>query len=145
MTYSGSALKSKVRWIIVIMYHMIVLAATALVASGGQALQGSSPTTESLTKLKAGIAILIVAWVVLVVLAILPQKPVQNETSQNAKRIGKQVRNIDKLLVRIRYSNSVSFIATPYRPLCSRLHWHSHYLYPRCLCFPGTFPQPSIW
>ncbi|CEJ80164.1 hypothetical protein VHEMI00367 [[Torrubiella] hemipterigena] len=64
---SGSGVDPKVEWVIVLMFHLLVVAATALVASGGSALQSASPAAGALNKVKAGVGILLLAWVILIV------------------------------------------------------------------------------
>lgn len=63
--YAGTKPANKSDWIPVLACHLSVVAATALVASGASALQGSHPEPSDFTKLKAGIAILTAAWAVL--------------------------------------------------------------------------------
>ncbi|OAR02069.1 hypothetical protein LLEC1_03391, partial [Akanthomyces lecanii] len=57
---------AKVEWAVVAAFHVLVAGATAILAVGASALQSSSPLPSDLTKVKVGIALLTVAWIVLV-------------------------------------------------------------------------------
>ncbi|OAA80771.1 C6 zinc finger domain protein [Akanthomyces lecanii RCEF 1005] len=57
---------AKVEWAVVAVFHVLVAGATAILAVGASALQSSSPLPSDLTKVKVGIALMTVAWLVLV-------------------------------------------------------------------------------
>ncbi|KAH6668208.1 hypothetical protein B0J14DRAFT_600067 [Halenospora varia] len=63
----------KLEWLAVLSYHLLVVTALALVASGASALSTSTstpPPASKLTLLKTGVVILLLAWLVLVLAAL---------------------------------------------------------------------------
>lgn len=48
------------------MFHMLVVVATALIASGGSALQKAEPDASAAALLKAGMGVILLAWLLLV-------------------------------------------------------------------------------
>ena len=64
--YLESDADPKTGWVLVLLFKAIVLGAIALLAAGGSALQGTDPKPSSFTLVKVGIAIMVVAWAVLV-------------------------------------------------------------------------------
>ncbi|ATY60661.1 C6 zinc finger domain [Cordyceps militaris] len=57
---------AKVEWAVVLALHILVAGATAILAVGASALQSSSPLPSDLIKVKVGITLLLIGWVVLV-------------------------------------------------------------------------------
>lgn len=82
---------AKLEWITVLIYHVMVAGATAILAVGASALQSSSPMPSDLSKVKAGIAILTLAWVVLVGWSIQSWFRRSDNPNMVASRAGKQV------------------------------------------------------
>lgn len=58
-------------------YHMVVVGAVALLASGASSMEGQSPQTSGFDLVKAGISLLTVSWVALVFWAVITMFLVQ--------------------------------------------------------------------
>lgn len=78
----------------VAIYHFAIAAATGILAAGASGLQGDDPMPGDLTKVKAGIAILTVAWVALVVWSIVSLVLTKKRSVQStfSRRAGSKVR-----------------------------------------------------
>lgn len=63
--YLNRERNAKVQLIMVLMFHMLVVGATALVAAGGSALQKAEPDASAAALLKAGMGVFLLAWVLL--------------------------------------------------------------------------------
>ncbi|OAA69094.1 C6 zinc finger domain protein [Cordyceps fumosorosea ARSEF 2679] len=57
---------AKLEWTVVLAFHILIAGATAILAVGASALQSSSPLPSDLTKVKVGITLLAIGWIVLV-------------------------------------------------------------------------------
>ena len=89
----------KIEWILVIVYHFVVAAATGILAAGASSLQGDDPMPGDLNKVKAGIAILTVAWAALVAWSITSLVMSKKRTHQatSASHAGSQVGTVIKI------------------------------------------------
>ncbi|KAJ3498113.1 hypothetical protein NLG97_g1377 [Lecanicillium saksenae] len=85
---SGDA---KVEWAVVAAFHVMIAGATAILAVGASALQSSSPMPSDLTKVKVGIAIFTIGWVVLVGWAAQSWFRRSNNQGTEASRAGRKL------------------------------------------------------
>jgi hypothetical protein len=87
-------------WTLVIAYHCVLAAATGILAAGASGLQTDDPMPGDLTKVKAGIAILTVAWAALVAwsVASLVRSTRRMHRATFTERAGSQVETLPKVL-----------------------------------------------
>ena len=52
----------KIGWILYLLYHIIVGGALGMIAAGASVLTGNNSTASSLVLLKAGLAVILLAW-----------------------------------------------------------------------------------
>ncbi len=85
---------AKVEWAVVAVFHVLVAGATAILAVGASALQSSSPLPSDLTKVKVGIALMTVAWIVLVGWSVQSWFRRSNTQHMEASQAGQKVGNL---------------------------------------------------
>ncbi|KAJ6783047.1 hypothetical protein PWT90_01869 [Aphanocladium album] len=85
---SGDA---KLEWAVVVGFHVLIAGATAILAVGASALQSSSPMPSDLTKVKVGITILTIGWVILVGWSVLSWIRRSNSQRPETSRAGRKL------------------------------------------------------
>lgn len=121
--YRIQAHDKRIEWLSVLLYHMLVVAGVALTAAGSVKLQKREQPLDKAMKLtKAGIAILAVAWGILVGWTGLSFISPRGRNS-SLTRAGHAVSILHPL--RELEITNVSLIAAFGCRFCPRLHWYS--------------------
>lgn len=91
------------------MFHLLVVAATALIASGGSALQSMSPAAGALSKVKAGLGILILAWIILIAMTAVTFLRRRQQQARSSRAHGSKVNKPPNFPVDIPYIHLLTF------------------------------------
>ena len=145
--YRDTSINKKIEWIIMLKYHMAVMAGVAILAVGSSKLQSgdTNPSTD-LTLVKVGIAILTVCWVALVFFAALTlNSRARSNTEAHAESTKVCELLVVVLLVSPFIANSPRLTASIRCPRCSSLHRRSSHLYPRGPRLEQPQNQPKYW